>query len=43
MYAIPCDTHRRLLGPLTNRRHIKYRLLAKDFKFYIPLKACDYQ
>ena len=29
MYSLPYHTHRWILGPLTNQRHIKYQLFAR--------------
>ena len=32
MYSLPYDTHRWILGPLTNQRNIRYQLFARDIK-----------
>ena len=32
MYSLPYHTHRWILGPVTNQRHIKYQLSARDIK-----------
>ena len=37
MYSLPYHTHRWILGPLTNQRHIKYQL------FNIWLKGPHFQ
>ena len=38
MYALPCNTHRWILGPLTSQRHIKYQLFARDIKLLPSIK-----
>ena len=30
IYSLSYDTHRCILGPLTNQRHIRYQLFARD-------------
>ena len=32
MYSLPYDTHRWILGPLTNQRHLRYQLFARNIK-----------
>ena len=32
MYSLPFDTHRWVLGLLTNQRNIRYQLFARDIK-----------
>ena len=39
MYSLPYHTHRWILGPLTNQRHIKYQLFARDFKLLHSIKC----
>ena len=39
MYSLPYDTHRWILGPLTNQRHIKYQLFARDIKLLHSIKC----
>ena len=34
MYSLPYSTHRWILGPLTNQRHIKYQLFARQNKLF---------
>ena len=38
MYSLPYDTHRCILGPLTNQRHIRYQLFARDIKLLHSIK-----
>ena len=39
MYSLPYHTHRWILGPLTNQRHIKYQLFARDIKLLHSIKC----
>ena len=39
MYSSPYHTHRWILGPLTNQRHIKYELFARDIKLLHSIKC----
>ena len=39
MYSLPYHTHRWILGPLTNKRHIKYQLFARDIKLLHSIKC----
>ena len=36
--SLPYDTDRWILGPLTNQRHIKYQLFARDIKLLQSIK-----
>ena len=38
MYSLPYDTHRWILGPLTNQRNIRYQLFARDIKLLHSIK-----
>ena len=38
MYAFPYDTHRWILGPLINQRHIRCQLFARDIKLLHSIK-----
>ena len=38
MYSLPFDTHRWILGPLTNQRNIRYQLFARDIKLLHSIK-----
>ena len=38
MFSVPYDTHRWILGPLTNQRHIRYQLFARDIKLLHSIK-----
>ena len=38
MYSLPYDTHRWILGPLTNQCHIKYQLFARNNKLLHSIK-----
>ena len=38
-YSLPYDSHRWILGPLTNQRHIKYKLFARDIKLLHSIKC----
>ena len=38
MYSLPYDTHRWILGPLTNQRNIRYQLFARDIKVLHSIK-----
>ena len=39
MYSLTYHTHRWILGPLTNQRHIKYQLFARDIKLLHSIKC----
>ena len=39
MHSLPYHTHRWILGPLTNQRHIKYQLYARDIKLLHSIKC----
>ena len=38
MYSLPYDTHRWILGPLTNQCNIRYQLFARDIKLLHSIK-----
>ena len=38
MYSLPYDTHRWILGPLTNQRNVRYQLFARDIKLLHSIK-----
>ena len=39
MYSLPYHTQIWILGPLTNQRHIKYQLFARDIKLLHSIKC----
>ena len=39
MYSLQYHTHRWILGPLTNQRHIKYQLFTRDIKLLHSIKC----
>ena len=39
MYSLQYHTHRWILDPLTNQRHIKYQLFAGDIKLLHSIKC----
>ena len=39
MYSLPYHTHRCILGPLTNQRHIKYQLFVRDITLLHSIKC----
>ena len=39
MYSLPYHTHRWILGPLTNKRRIKYQLFARVIKLLHSMKC----
>ena len=39
MYSLPYHTHRWILGPLTNQRHIKCKLFGRDIKVLHSIKC----
>ena len=39
MNSLPYHTHRWILGPSTNQRHIKYQLFARDIKLLYSIKC----
>ena len=39
IYSLPFDAYRWILGPVTNQRHKKYQLFARDIKLLHSIKC----